>query len=262
MDEIKELIKKAKKEEKKNPEFLYQLGLRFKNGDGVDANMFKASKYFEKACKLGHVEAHVENALFWWKTVNSYYYAKPYLNKAIELGSERAYEILFEMEDEELLKKLAKEEKKNDGLFHVTKKSGGDLFDSPRFKDDALTSFSKSHSFIRCPACRGEIELVIGDICGELFQDAYRIYNKGTPRETRSDIFSMPTKCGEEIFQGYVCKHCDFRFAKITRKRYESRDDGLWRIVEFFYLPAVDETTGKDLLKVLKKAEGKHEEKR
>ena len=34
-NDIKELIKKAKKEEKKNAEFLYQLGLRFKNGDGV-----------------------------------------------------------------------------------------------------------------------------------------------------------------------------------------------------------------------------------
>jgi hypothetical protein len=261
MNEIKDLIKKAKKEEKKNPEFLYQLGLRFKNGDGVTANMFKASKYFEKACKLGHVEAHVENALFWWKTVNSYYYAKPYLNKAIELGSERAYEILFEMEDEELLKKLAKEEKKNDGLFHVTNKSGGDLFDSPRFKDDALTSFSKSHSFIRCPACRGEIELVMGDSAGKLFKNAVRIRNFGTPEASVSSVFSMPTQGGEEIFQGYICKNCDFRFAKITRKRYESRDDGLWRIVEFFYLPAEDETTGKDLLRVLKKAEGKYEEK-
>ena len=36
MEDIKVLIKKAKKEEKKNPEFLYQLGLRFKNGEGVD----------------------------------------------------------------------------------------------------------------------------------------------------------------------------------------------------------------------------------
>jgi hypothetical protein len=261
MDEIKELIKKAKKEEKKNPEFLYQLGLRFKNGDGVDANMFKASKYFEKACKLGHVEAHIESALFWWKTVNSYYYAKPYLNKAIELGSDKAKTVLCEMEDEELLKKLAKEEKKNDGLFHVTNKSGGDLFDSPKFKDDALTSFSKSHSFIRCPACRGEIELVIGDICGELFQDAYRIYNKGTPRETRSDIFSMPTDDGQVVIHGYICKDCDFRFIKITQTKYESRDSGLWKTVEISYLPVYKEKTGSDLLKVIKKAEGKYEKK-
>ena len=45
MKDIKELIKKAKKEEKKNPEFLYQLGLCFKNGDNCEQSDKKAEKY-------------------------------------------------------------------------------------------------------------------------------------------------------------------------------------------------------------------------
>lgn len=55
MTDIKDLIKKAKKEEKKNPEFLYQLGLRFKNGDECDQSDNKAAKYFEKSADLGHI---------------------------------------------------------------------------------------------------------------------------------------------------------------------------------------------------------------
>ena len=105
MNEIKELIKKAKKEEKTNPEFLYQLGLRFKNGDGVKADIFKADKYFEKASKLGHLEASVESALFWWKTVKNYYFTEKFLSKAIALGSEEAKELLAQMKEEEAEKK-------------------------------------------------------------------------------------------------------------------------------------------------------------
>jgi len=71
MEDIKILIKKAKKEEKKNPEFLYSLGLRFKNGDGVEQNAKKAAKYFERAADLGHAESQIETAMRWWKYWNS-----------------------------------------------------------------------------------------------------------------------------------------------------------------------------------------------
>ena len=84
METIKELLKKAKREERKNPEFLYQLGLRFKTGDGCDKSDKKAAKYFEKAADLGHIQGQIETAIRWWKHWNSYYYANLYLqNPAI-----------------------------------------------------------------------------------------------------------------------------------------------------------------------------------
>ena len=79
MEDIKKLIKKAKKEEKKNPEFLYQLGLRFKNGDNCEQSDKKAEKYFSKAADLGHIQGQIETAIRWWKYWNSYYYANFYL---------------------------------------------------------------------------------------------------------------------------------------------------------------------------------------
>ena len=153
MEDIKIAVKKAKKEEKQNPEYLYQLGLRFKNGDEAKADIFKAAKYFEKAGKLGHAEAHKEHALFWWKTVKEYYYSEIYFKKAIEAGSEEAKTLLEEMKQEQEQKAAEKAAKKT-----ASAKSGAsDLCDVPAHADDMLTSLLKMHTLVRCPSCKGKI---------------------------------------------------------------------------------------------------------
>lgn len=96
--EFKELLKKAKKEEKKNPEFLYYIGIRFKNGVGIPQSDSKAAKYFDKAASLGHIQSQIEMGLHWWKLWKSYYYANLYFSKAIDQGSEEAKKLLLEMQ--------------------------------------------------------------------------------------------------------------------------------------------------------------------
>lgn len=97
--DIKTLIKLSKKEEKYNPEFLYQLGLRFKNGIDVKPNISKAVKYFTKASKLNHVQAHIELGLYWWQFVKAYAPASEYFQKAINKGNKEAKDLLLEMQN-------------------------------------------------------------------------------------------------------------------------------------------------------------------
>lgn len=73
MEDIKLAVKKAKKEEKQNPEFLLRLGYAFKKGEGTNPDEFKASKYFKKAAKLGNTEAMIQLGLFWWKFIKNYF---------------------------------------------------------------------------------------------------------------------------------------------------------------------------------------------
>lgn len=275
MGNIKDLIKKAKKEEKENPEFLYQLGLRFKNGEGTNVDMFKAAKYFAKAGKFGHIKAHIEHALFWWKTVKSYYYAEIYLNKAIKLGSEEAKEILTEMKTEEQEKKDNKKKSFNDNLIHCSNTKGSDLYEIPKFKDDDYTTFLKNHTLICCPACRGEITVIDHKTQGQLTEQVITIYDKDTIFERKTDPYSKPTYEGQTITQVYECSCCKLVFDKITYTKYEIKDKEetlkevitmngggteWWRNVKISY--NADKTkVGKDVLKILKKSEGKFEGK-
>ena len=270
MEDIKVLIKKAKKEEKKNPEFLYKLGLRFKDGVGTDQNDSKAAKYFEKAADLGHAEAQIETAMRWWKYWNSYYYAKLYLNKAIEQGNERAKEILFTLEQEEQAKKAGK----NSNVVHCSNVGKLDLYKTPDIKDDDYTKFMKKHTLVCCPACRSKINLIKQNSVGELTKEYITIYDEGTPWEKRSDPYMRPTYDGQTLTQTYECENCKLTFDKIINTKYDEREaEPTWkeiftennrtewvRVVKISYL--ADKTkAGKDVLKILKKSEGKYEEK-
>ena len=275
MEDIKELIKKAKKEEKKNPEFLYQLGLIFKNGEGVDKDDKKAAKYFEKAADLGHIQGQIETAIRWWKYWNSYYYANLYLQKAIDQGSEEAKNILEEMKSEEAEKKASKNKTANDNLIHCSNRTGQDLFEKAKFKDDAYTTFCKKHTFVCCPACRGKIKMLNETINGQLTEKMVWIHDKGTSFEHRSDPFDHPTNEGQTLTQEYQCLDCNLTFTKTTHTKYIEKDKeqsfkqmltdkwaGLewWKNVTISY--NADKTkVGKDVLKVLKKSEGKFESK-
>ena len=273
MEDIKELIKKAKKEEKKNPEFLYQLGLRFKNGEGTDKNEKKAAKYFEKAADLGHVQGQIETAIRWWKYWNSYYYANLYFQKAIDQGSEEAETILNEMKKEEQEKKLKKLKTESDNLIHVTNSKGSNLYDTPKFKDDDFTSFTKKHTFICCPACRGVIDITNHKTQGQLTEKVVTVYDKDTIFEHKTGPYEKPTYEGQTITQTYECESCKLKFDKVTHIRYEEKDKQetlkemvtmtgggteWWKIVKISYV--ADKTKiGKDVLKILKKSEGKFE---
>lgn len=275
MNEIKELIKKAKKEEKTNPEFLYQLGLRFKNGDGVKADIFKADKYFEKASKLGHLEASVESALFWWKTIKNYYFTEKFLSKAIALGSEEAKELLAQMKEEEAEKKAAKGKVDSDNLIHCTNNSDTELYETPKFKDDADTKFTKHHTLICCPACKGKITLTSHSTVGEMTKEYITIYDPDTCFERRSDPYLKPTDEGVTFTQSYECENCKMAFDKITNTRYveKEKEETLrealtmtgggtewWKIMKISY--SADQTkVGKDVLRILKKSEGTLERK-
>jgi len=275
MEDIKELIKKAKKEEKKNPEFFYQLGLRFKNGEGVDKDEKKAAKYFEKAADLGHVQGQIETAVRWWKYWNSYYYANLYFQKAIDQGSEEAKNILAEMKNEEAEKKANKKKLVDDNLIHCSNKTGQDLYETPKWKDDNYTTFYKNHTLVCCPACRGKIEMVNHKTEGHLTEKVITVYDKGTSFEHRSDPFDKPTYEGQSLTQEYKCQNCKLIFTKTTHTKIEIRDkqDTLkemitgtggktewWKLVKISY--EADKTkVGKDVLKILKKSDGKFEGK-
>ena len=275
MEDIKVLIKKAKKEEKKNAEFLYQLGLRFKNGEGVNIDMFKADKYFAKSGKLGHIKANIEHALFWWKNIKSYYYAEIYLNKAIKLGSDEAKEILAEMKKEEQEKKANKNKATNDNLIHCSNKKDSNLYETPKFKDDSYTSFVKYHTLICCPACRNNIKMINNAIVGQLTEQVIKIYDKDTCFERKTEPYSRPTREGQVLTQTYKCESCNLIFDKIIHTKYDERDKEetlkemitmsgggteWWRIVKISY-NADNTKIGKDVLKILKKFEGKFEGK-
>lgn len=275
MEDIKELIKKAKKEEKKNPEFLYQLGLRFKNGEGTDKNEKKAAKYFEKAADLGHVQGQIETAIRWWKYWNSYYYANLYFQKAIAQGSEEAKNILEEMKCEETEKKANKKKSLNDNLIHCSNEKSSDLFERVKFKDNAYTTFFKNHTFVCCPACRGKIKMLNETIDGQLTEKKVWIFDKGTSFEHRSDPFDNPTYEGQTLTQEYQCQDCSLIFKKTTHTKYIEKDKeqslkqvltDKWAGLEWLRTVTIsysaDETkVGKDVLKVLKKSEGKFEGK-
>lgn len=277
MDDIKELIKKSKKEEKNNAEFLYQLGLRFKNGDGTNADMFKAAKFFKKAGKLGHANAHLEHALFWWKTIKAYYYAEVYFKKAAELGVKEAEELLAEMKTEEMEKKNKKlKDKEDDGFFHCTNKNGPDLFEPLKFKDSSYRSFYKEHTFVRCPACRGEIECIGKSVDGELTKKVTTLYSYGTAIYHQTDVYEEPTVGGQTVIETFQCKNedCEFGYSKKTQTKLEIRDaefkfkdmfrdsyDTEWWRIETITYASGRTQTGKDLLNVLKKAGGKYEGK-
>ena len=275
MEEIQQLIAKAKKEEKKNPQFLYELGLRFKRGEGVEQSDKKAAKYFEKAADLGHREAQVETGLRWWKYWHSYYYANLYLQKAIAQGSEEAKTILQEMEEEKQAKKESKQAAKADCLIHCSNKKGAALYEVPKFRDSQYITFCKNHTLVRCPACRGEIGVIAKKKQGALTQMGCWVYDKGTPFEHRSEEVEEPTYAGETLTETYRCLSCCLTFDKITNKKYEVRDatptwrevltDSAWKtewwsVVQISY-KADPAKVGKDVLKVLKKSEGRFEGK-
>ena len=222
MEDIKQLIKKAKKEEKKNPEFLYQLGLRFKNGEGVEANYGKAYKYFTKAADMGHIQGQVETAICWWKYYHSYYYANLYFLKAIEQGSEEAKQLLEQMQQEKTSKKSVKTP--NDNLIHCNGEKGVDLCETPKFKDDEYTSFYKKHTLVCCPACRGKIEVVSHNIEGQLTKDVVMVFDKDSIFERRSDPYLKPTSQGQTLTQEYECKNCKLKFTKTTHTLYIEKD--------------------------------------
>lgn len=275
MEDIKELMKKAKKEEKKNPEFLYQLGLRFKNGEGVDKDEKKAAKYFEKAADLGHVQGQIETAIRWWKYWKSYYYANLYFQKAIDQGSKEAKSILAEMKNEEAEKQANKNKSVNDDLIHCSNKTGQDLFEKPKFKDDTYTIFCKEHTFVCCPACRGKIKMLSNTTEGQLSEKLVWVYNKGTSSERLSDSFDNPTYEGQTSIQEYQCQDCNLVFVKTTHTKYIEKDKeqsfkqvltDTWAGLEWCRNVTIsyhaDETkVGKDVLKVLRLGEGKFEDK-
>ena len=275
MEDIKELIKKAKKEEKKNAEFLYQLGLRFKNGDGVEAHYGKAYKYFTKSAYLGHIQGQIETALCWWKYYHSYYYADLFFNKAIGQGSEQAKQLLEQMQQEKESKKQAK--LPNDNLIHCTGSKDVSLYEIPKFKDNDYTSFCKRHTLICCPACRKEIIQAGYQVDGELCDKMMTIYNHGTSFATTSAPYVSPTINGQTITQTYKCKHCEMVFSKTTHTVLKEKDKPVtfkemitmaysagatefWQHVEVKH--QADATkVGKDVLKVLKKFDGKFDGK-
>lgn len=266
MEDINELIKKAKKEEKKNPEFLYQLGLRFKNGDGVEAHYGKAYKYFTKAADMGHIQGQIETALCWWKYYHSYYYADLYFNKAIKQGSEEAQQLLEQMQQEKENKKQAKLPK--DNLIHCTGPKDVALYETPKFKDDAYTTFCKEHTLICCPACRKEIIQAGYQVDGELTYRMLTFY---------AGMSMFATDDGQKITQTYKCNHCGMVFTKTTHTTVEKKDKPVtfkemltmsdsaggyewWQHIEVKH--QADKTkVGKDVLKVLKKFDGEFDGK-
>ena len=246
MEDIKALIKKAKREEKKNLEFLYELGLRFKNGEGTPKDERMANTYFMKAGNKGHIKAQIESALIWWKYHKSYSTAKFYFSMAVEQGDETAKTLLAQME-------LEKVEKDSDGLYHCAKK-GDALFEAPRFKDDPVTAFIKNHTFISCPACRGKLEQFHAESDGTLIENVRNEYDDGSVEECLE-----PSKDGASVYQAFECRKCSFRFLKgmnTTVYRNEKDNGTLWKRVEIQYR-AISEDVGDDILKLLKKTSGK-----
>lgn len=111
MEDIKLAVKKAKKEEKENPEFLLKLGYVFKRGEGTKPSEDKASKYFRMAAKLGNDEAMVQMGLYWWKYIGSRSAGEEWFTKAANLGNEEAQKYLDEILAEKQAKADAKQAK-------------------------------------------------------------------------------------------------------------------------------------------------------
>ena len=258
MEDIKIAIKKAKKEEKNNPEYLYQLGMRFKNGDEVKADIFKAAKYFDKAGKLGHAESHKEHALFWWKTVKDYYFTEIYLKKAADAGCEEATALLEEMLSEKENRKKKKDEPKPE------------LYEAPRSTDSELNVFLKKHSLVRCPACGGKLLITESRKSGELTEQYIEIHDKGTCFEKRYGPYTRPTYEGTSEVRSLECEECKLSFTRTVHMHLDVKEaEPTWKEVftennrtEWWYNVTVSydadkASTPKDALRIIKKSEGK-----
>ena len=264
MEDIKIAVKKAKKEEKQNPEYLYQLGMRFKNGDEAPLDMFKAAKYFDKAGKLGHAEAHKEHALFWWKTLKDYYFSEIYFKKALEAGCEEAKSLSDEMMREKEEKKALKAAKKSSG------QSNAELYEARGATDSELNVFLKQHSLVCCPACGTRLRVAEKKTEGTLTEQYIEIHDKDTSFEKRYGPYTRPTYKGTTETSMLECDACKLSFTKAVRMHLDVKEaDPTWKEVftennrtEWWYNVTVsyeaDKTkTPKDALKIIKKSEGK-----
>ena len=223
MNNLRELKKLARKEGKKNPEHIYNLGQYYYSiKDYSYKNYYKWRELNEKAAKLGCPLAELEEAKYYIKEfkenpnnivngsdLTDYYkrLAISYLSSAAGKGNEEAKKLLLEFNEE------SKDYKKK-----VIKA----LYEKVLASDDEWTKFQKLHTLVVCPVCRGKIKNTNTKTTGSMSSDYIKVYDKGTMFEKRSDPFSDNSKTGQSNIKTYVCQNpsCKFSFTKIDNIIY------------------------------------------
>lgn len=251
---IKFAMKKVKKEEKKNAEFLLQLGYAFLNGEGTPVNKFKANKYFDKAASLGNVEGLIQTGLLWWKFFNIQYYAKEYFTKAVNLGSEEAKKYLEAIAEENKAKQEAKQARQEAAaerkekldwakkkynyalqtgssldmetceiLFPTTNPDGTKKIvrDLGWYGENIITRGFKS-TILVCPCCRGELKMTDEKEEGRLNKiiGSNRLIHDDVTGDDKfvSEVYEADKK-GVTKTQSYECTECGFTFDKIRNTK-------------------------------------------
>ncbi|MBQ8845247.1 MAG: hypothetical protein IJ008_04470 [Clostridia bacterium] len=271
MENIKELKKKAKKEGFLDPIHIYNLGQYYytesKKAYSIN-KQYRLKHKFEKLNRQAALDGCEEAQLFEGKyylqkynegpcvfngTDLQAYYKKiaiEFLELAAAQGNEEAKQL---WEDLQSIK-----DKKSTKNKNATSNKNSKLYETTNWNDDAYTSFVKKHTLICCPACRNKIIMINQNTKGKLIEKRSSTLYDEQGWEYTTNPVDRPTFEGQTITQTFECEHCKLTFNKIIHTAYDLVD---WHKKIKITYNTNDSKSSSEVLKILKKSEGKFEDK-
>ncbi len=198
-------------------ELYYKIGCIYKNKN----QMHKSLVYFWSGCKLEDPNCCYEYAMDLGKYGSNQERKAEYLVKATKAGHKEAEKELLKMKPK-YKNDATESENKNitnrpssSKIYTMNSNWNVDLFE-PYGSGSRDQIFLKQHTIVKCPACKGELELQEYTPNGELYNEYITVYDKGTSSEHYGSKFNIYTKEGQAIVSVNKCKKCGYEF-KTTR---------------------------------------------